>query len=100
MTDQRDKDGKWLFQQLQKVMESATEKDVDEYVIASMFLVFAHQVNFSLAPNCHVATAVALRIFSEACNQTLEGDEDESAKSRNEVLPDQSNSVPEGTTLH
>ena len=81
-------------------MKSATEKDVDEYVIASMFLVFAHQVNFSLAPNCHVATAVALRIFSEACNQTLEGDEEESEETRDEVLSVQGNSVPEGTTLH
>ena len=100
MTDQKDKDRKWLFQRLQKVLELAQKKELDDYVIATMFLVFAHQVNFSLAPNCHVATAVALRIFSEACNQTLEGDEDESTKSRDEMLPDQSNSVPEGTTLH
>ena len=100
MTDQKDKDRKWLFQRLQKVLELAQKKELDDYVIATMFLVFAHQVNFSMAPNCHVATAVALRIFSEACNQTLEGDEDESTKSRDEMLPDQSNSVPEGTTLH
>ena len=100
MTDQKDKDRKWLFQRLQKVLELAQKKELDDYVIATMFLVFAHQVNFSLAPNCHVATAVALRIFSEACNQTLEEDEDEPTKSRDEVLPDQSNAVPEGTTLH
>ena len=100
MTDQRDKDGQWLFQQLEKVMESAQEKQVDSYVIASTFLVFAHHVNFSLAPNGHVATAVALQIFSEACRQTLEGDEGESKENRDEVPVNRDSSAPEGTTLH
>jgi hypothetical protein len=66
-------DSRWIYSQLQQIVDLAALRDCDRFNLSLSFLMFANGLNRDVAPNTMLATSFSLSVLSRFLQR--EGDE-------------------------